>query len=103
MLKAKVVQEMIGAEDYTDVAYGYASDSGRGSVYVTVTIYFLDGKLVRRDTRNHGQQNETVADHRESEDFDPRFFGNVKRFYEKHTNVKLVELFATFGGPLPLV
>mgnify|MGYP001453146506 CR=1 FL=1 len=97
MLKATVVQAMIGAEDYMDVAYGYTFDRN------TVFIYFLKGKLVRKVVQHSGQMNERVIDIWESETFDPTYFAGVKRFYKNQTEPKLLELFETFGNPLPVV
>jgi hypothetical protein len=94
---ARQVQDMLVVEDYTDIAYGYTFDRA------TVCIYFEKGKLVRQDTRFHGQQNEQLVNRQESEEFDPSFFHDgIKRFYDTKVNADLLVFFNTFSTGLSL-
>lgn len=90
MLSAKAVQEMLGVDDCIVIAHGYTFDRN------TVDIWFANHKLKR------GEYIEGKEIRRESHEFDPSFFAGIKRFYRTQTDEKLVELFQTFGGSLPL-
>ena len=97
MLTAIEVQKMIEAEDGDNILYGYTFDRH------SVSIYFEDGKLVRREV----DYNDNTVELLKSESFDPEYFRfGIKRFYRLSSsgdaNVKLVELFKSFGNPLPL-
>jgi len=97
MLKAKQVQEMIGAADYDDVASGYTYNRE------TVEIFFEDGKIHRHTLVADPLAHPRTWKHESSEDFEPDYFlVNVKRFYRNQTFTKLNELFLTFGTGLPL-
>ena len=93
-LLARTVQEMIGVEDYDIIAAGYTISFPRKDV----EIYFNDGKLVRCEI----DPKEYYYDSSELFEAD-LFFSNIKRLKADKTNEKLVQLFQTFGRPLPLI
>ena len=88
MLTAIEAQKLIGIDDMEIVAHGYTF--GRK----TIDIYFNKNQLIRSEEDKENQCSEL---------FDYSFFINdVKRFYIGSTNVKLIELFETFGNPLSM-
>ena len=95
-LTAYEVQQMLGVEDFVNIAYGYTL------ARQTVEIYFEDNKLVRLDmVGDHYIGAKTYA---RSPYFEYGFFSDsIKRFYRKKTDEKLIALFNTFGPGLSLV
>lgn len=94
-LKAKEVQNLLNVGDNEIIAHGYDFDRN------TIDIFFDKGKLIRLKTP-YGKNGELS----ESEEFEPEFFTWIKRWYqgtpEKGINPTLVNLFETFGSPLPI-
>ena len=93
MLAAKFLQDHLYVDDMVVIAHGYTFDRH------TVDVWFEDKKLVRIEEVSRDKWEHTEFDYLDGEAI---FHNNIKRWYKDKTNNDLIELFESFGRPLPL-